>query len=478
MNMKIRMRRTVCLMLAAVTFVAAALSMTSCGQKDETKDDRRILKWEVLKAGYGSVPYEKVAEAFMKEHQDVLVKINFNPSITDTTASRLESNTNLADVYSFKSMESIKRWIAKGWVEPLDDVYAAELSTGKTVRDSMTGNAAEACSYNGTAYAIPEYVQVDGFVYNRSLFEQYGWEVPKTTTELEKLCKKILADTEGKVAPIVYCGGAADGYLYFAVENWVYEYEGISNLDTFYAYDSAEVFNPSNYKGKMYALQNLQKFFFDEGNYTMTGSTGMTHIVAQSKLIQGEAAMMLNGSWFENEMSEVLKQNPDVEIGMFAVPEVSDSSGRVLHSEGYTTVEDKRVIQASYGSYYFVPSNAANKEDAKEFLKFLSEPEACEIYTRYSNAIRSFEYDLSPEAEVYADMSSFGKSILNLASENYLYAPNVTSPIAIKGLTGFWSRGKTPYIDIRDGVETINQALQSDYDYAVNNWNSWLDMVE
>ena len=67
---------------------------------------------------------------------------------------------------------------------------------------------------------------------------------------------------------------------------------------------------------------------------------------------------------------------------------------------------------------------------------------------------------------------------MNLASENYLYAPNVTSPIAIKGLTGFWSRGKTPYIDIRDGVETINQALQSDYDYAVNNWNSWLDMVE
>lgn len=474
------MKKTILRILCCVLAMMLMLSIAACGtgENKDNADNRRILKWEVLKAGYGSVPYEKVAEAFMAEHPDVLVKIVFNPSITDTTASRLESNTNLADVYSFKSMESIKRWVAEGWVEPLDDVYGAELSTGKTVSESMTGNAQQVCSYNGTPYAIPEYIAVNGFVYNKSLFDRYGWQIPETTADLEKLCKQILKDTDGAVAPIVYCGGAADGYLYFAVENWVYSYEGISNLDTFYRFENAEVFNPAQYKGKMYALQNLQKFFYDEGNYTMTGSTGMTHIVAQSKLIQGQAAMMLNGSWFENEMSEVLNQNPDVEMGMFAIPEVSDPSGKVLHSDNYTTEDGKQVIQASYGSYYFIPSNAANKEDAKEFLRFLSEPEANEIYTRYTNSIRPFEYDISPDAEAYADMSSFGKSVLTLSSENYLYAPNITNPIAIKGLTGFWSRGKTPYIDIRDGVETINSALQNEYDYASNNWDNWLDMTE
>lgn len=204
----------------------------------------------------------------------------------------------------------------------------------------------------------------------------------------------------------------------------------------------------------------------------------MTHIVAQTKLIQGEAAMMLNGSWFENEMSAVLEENPDVEMGMFALPEMSDASGNILHSDNYTTEDGKSVIQADYGSYYFIPANAENKEDAKDFLRFLSEQKACEIYTKYANAIRPFEYELSSDAEVYADMSSFGKSILNMASENYLYAANVTNPIAIKGLTGFWSRGKTPYTDIRDGIETITQALESDYEYAANNWSNWEGMVE
>lgn len=474
------MKKSIMKILCLAMAVLLMLSVTACGGSgdDDSADGRRILKWEVLKAGYGTAPYEAVANAFMEAHSDVLVKINFNPSITDTTGSRLESNTNLADVYSFKSMESIKRWVAQGWVEPLDDVYSAKLSTGATVSESMTGNAQEVCTYNGTAYAIPEYISVNGFVYNKSLFDQYGWAVPTTTTELEKLCKQILKDTDGAVSPIVYCGGAADGYLYFAVENWVYSYEGISNLDTFYAYEDAEVFNPAQYKGKMYALQNLQKFFYDEGNYTMTGSSGMTHIVAQSKLIQGQAAMMLNGSWFENEMSEVLAQNPDVEMAMFAIPEMSDPSGKVLHSDNYTTENDQQVIQSGYGAYYFIPSNAANKEDAKEFLRFLSEPETNALYTSYTNAIRPFDYDLSPDVESYANMSSFGKSVLELSSKNYLYAANVTNPIAIKGLTGFWSRGKTPYIDIRDGVESINDALQNDYDYARNNWDSWLSMVE
>lgn len=474
------MKKSIMKILCLAMAVLLMLSVTACGGNgdDDSTDGRRVLKWEVLKAGYGTAPYEAVANAFMEEHPDVLVKINFNPSITDTTGSRLESNTNLADVYSFKSMESIKRWVAQGWVEPLDDVYNAKLSTGETVSENMTGNAQEVCTYNGTAYAIPEYISVNGFVYNKSLFDQYGWEVPTTTTELEKLCKQILKDTDGAVSPIVYCGGAADGYLYFAVENWVYSYEGISNLDTFFAYENAEVFNPAQYKGKMYALQNLQKFFYDEGNYTMSGSTGMTHIVAQSKLIQGQAAMMLNGSWFENEMSEVLAQNPDVEMAMFAIPEMSDPSGKVLHSDNYTTENDQQVIQSGYGAYYFIPTNAANKEDAKEFLRFLSEPETNALYTSYTNAIRPFDYDLSPDAESYANMSSFGKSVLELSSNNYLYAANVTNPIAIKGLTGFWSRGKTPYIDIRDGVESINDALQNDYDYARNNWDSWLSMVE
>ncbi len=460
--MKKRMIQLICLVLV----VCSVIGLTACGGKSSAKN---VLKWEVLRAGYGNIPYEKLADAFMKEHPDIQVKIIFNPDIRTTTAAKLESNNNnISDVYSVDNIDNIKRWAINGWVEPIDDIFDTKLSTGKTIRESLTGNAADCCSYQGKAYAIPEYQNVTGFVYNKTLFDQNNWKIPKTTAELETLCKAI---QKKGIAPIVYCGASAGGYLYFGAENWTYQYEGIANLDKFYTFSSAEVFNPAVYKGKEYALKNMQKFLF--GKYTMLNSEGMTHINAQTELIKGNAAMMMNGSWFENEMSKVLAENPNVELGMFPIPEDSDSSGKVRHSDTYTTVDNKRVIQASYGSFYFIPTKAANKETAKMFMKFLSEPSSCELYTQHTNAIRPLDYEVSPDAAVYKDMSFFGKCILQMAHDNYLYAPYTTSSIALKGLTGFWARGNNPYIDIRDGVETVKQALQKDYDFAKASWNQW-----
>ncbi|MCQ2449316.1 MAG: ABC transporter substrate-binding protein [Clostridia bacterium] len=469
--MKKCMKKLICAFLSALIVCA----MAGCGGDSDA--GKRIVKWEVLRAGFGTAPYEALAKEFMKQHKEITVKIVFNPTINETTSAKLEAGQNLSDVYSCNNIASIRRWALKGWLEPIDDVYAYQLASGKTIKDSLTGNAAAICSYKNVAYTIPEYTSLTGFVYNKSLFDKYGWKVPTNTFELNNLCKKILKDTNDKVSPIVYCGGAADGYLYFGAENWVYSYEGIAGLDEFYSYKNSDVFNPANFKGKSYALQNLKKFLFDEGRYTMVGSSGMNHIVAQSKLINGEAAMMLNGSWFENEMADVLKEKKDVQLGMFPVPETADSTGKVLHSAKYSTEGNKQVIQADYGSYYFIPTKAQHKEDAKLFLEFLSEQSSCETYTKLTNAIRPFDYELDSSSEVYADMTAFGKSILDMAKNNYLYTANPTSEIATKGVVGFWANGGTPYVKVRDGGN-ISTLLSEEYEYAKSNWNKFLNQVK
>ncbi len=471
------MKKCIVKIICAVLTAVVAFSMVGCGSGSDGGESGRVVKWEVLKAGFGTAPYTALANDFMKKHKDITVKIVFNPTINETTSAKLEAGQNLSDVYSCNNIVSIDRWALKGWLEPIDDVYDYKLESGKTIRESLTANTAEICTFKDKAYTIPEYTSLTGFVYNKSLFDKYGWQIPQNTTELSKLCKKILTDTNEKVSPIVYCGGAADGYLYFGAENWVYSYEGIAGLDEFYAFKNAEVFNPSVFKGKTYALQNLKKFLFDEGKNTMTGSSGMNHIVAQSKLIKGEAAMMLNGSWFENEMSDVLKENKGVEIGMFAVPEISDSNGTVIHSDNYTTVDNKQVIQADFGSYYFIPTKAKNKDDAKIFLEYLSEQSSCETYTKLTNAVRPFDYELDSSADTYSKMSSFGKSVLDMAKNKYLYTANPKSEIAIKGIVGFWAAGAPPYVKIRDGGN-ISTILNEEYEYAKSNWNKFLKQVQ
>ena len=442
--------KTLSVALACVTVGAC---MASCGGKnDEDEDigDKRVLKLEVLEGGIDQTAYKELAKAYMAKNPDVYIKIVANPEINSDVSSRLQNSKNLADIFSVRSIEAIKRWTVKDWVADINDVYSATLSTGKTVSETMTGKAETVCTYNGNRYAVPEYMAMEGYVYNKTLFDRYGWKIPETTAELETLCKKILADTNNQVAPIVYCH-SADGYLYYATNNWDFQYSGISKLDSFYTYENAEVFSPENSQGKLLALQNLQKFYGSDSKYVMERSQSKDYIEAQTNLVLVEAAMMLNGSWFENEMKDVLADLPGEEFGMFAVPQMSDTSGTPLRYTGYTTEGNKRVIESGYGAYYFIPKAAANVADAKAFLTWLSEPEANVIYTKYTNGYRPFEYETDPAADVYSDMSAFGKSILTMASTHYLYVPNVTNQLAIEGKVDYWGNGGYPFLTVIGG---------------------------
>jgi N-acetylglucosamine transport system substrate-binding protein len=363
---------------------------------------------------------------------------------------------------------------------PFGEGYA---EANMPVRANLDSKAVEACSLNGKTYCFPEYTSVTGIVYNATLFEQYGWEVPNTTKELEELCVKILEDTEGTVNPFVYCGNAADGYLYFAVDNWLNQYAGIDNLDTFYAYGSADIFAPDSVisTGKKLAHENLLKFLTDrnKGGYARNGSMGIDHHQAQGEIVSGKCAMMLNGSWFENEMAAVLSDpaNEGLKIGMFPLPEMSDAAGNVLHADGYLTQEGKRVLDASYGAYYFIPTQAKNRELAIDLLKFINSDEGSAIYTKYTNAIRPVRYNLDPESEEYADTSFFGKSVIKMADECYLYSAFSTSPLAVDGVISLYPKGSYWCKLVLADPSTNNPAekIMEDYNYVKNSWSYWVE---
>ncbi len=443
----------------------------------------REVVFEYLKAGYGDDPYIAIANGFMAKHPDVQITLLANREISSTTSSNLSSNSGVSDIYSYPYGGPLKTWIANGWVEDLTSLLEEETLDGRTMRESMTGTSAEAISVNGHTYGIPEYTNVTGFVYNVDLFNQYGWQIPNTTKELESLCQKILADTNNKVAPITWCSDA-DGYLYFAVENWISQYEGVANMNKFYEYGSAEIYAlEDNDAGsistaKAYALENLLKFFLpiSEGGYAHNESRAIDNTSAQYAVMEGSCAMMLNGSWFENEMQSYFNGE---NLGMFAVPELSDNSNFVLRSGTYTTEDDKRVLTSNYGAYYFIPTQAPNKEDAKDFLLYLSSEEACALYTQYSNAIRPFVYDTGKTSELYGKVSGFGKYVIDIADRFYLYAPTSNSPLDLKGKAGLWPRGTRVESEIiaKTSEKSVQYWLNKDYAFASANWADWLKIA-
>ncbi len=481
--------KIVSLMLSAV----CCFGFFGCGEKDGNKDDgglklittggREVL-FEYLDAGFGDNPYIAVANAFMEKHSDVQIKLVPNRELASTTALNIKGDpSGVSDIYSYMSDGQIKTWVTDGLVEDLTELVNKNTEDGKTVLSAMTGNAASAVRVNDKVYAIPEYTRTTGFVYNVEVFEKYGWKVPSTTKELKELCDAIIKDSNGKISPIVWCNDA-DGYLYYATENWLSQYEGVSRMDKFYEYNSVEVYaTEDNDEGsistaKSYALENLVKFFLpiSEGGYAQNDSRTISNVKAQYAVINGTAAMMLNGSWFENEMKLYIK---DQKLGMFPVPELSDEAGNVLRSDGFTTESDKRVLSADYGSYYFIPTKANNKSDAMDFLLYLSSKEACTIYTQYSNAVRPFDYDLDSSSESYKNMSEFGKSVLDMGKNYYLYSAVSNSTLALKNKGGLWPRGVRIELEILAKGANTSPAywLEKDYNSAKQAWNGWMELV-
>ena len=443
--------------------------------------------FEYLDAGFGSDPYIAVANAFMEEHPEYQIVTIPNRQISGTTSTNLSANTDVSDIYSYPYGGPIRTWISKGWVEDLTDLCTTQKTLdNRTILESMTGNSAKSISRVDKAtnerhiYAIPEYTSVTGFVYNIDLFEENGWKVPNTTKELEDLCKQILNEKGGKVAPIVWCD-SADGYLYFATENWISQYEGIDNMNKFHEYASADVYAledneaGSIYSAKKASLEAVAKFFtsIKDGGYAHNDSEDLDNVNAQYAVIEGSAAMMLNGSWFENEMVQYLS---DERIGMFPLPELSDSYGMPLRADGYTTEDNKRVLTADYGAYYFIPTMAPNKQGAKDFLLYLSSEKACSIYTQYSNAVRPFQYDMSKTSTLYSKVGVFGQSILDIGDQYYLYSVASDSDLAFKGLGGLWARGVRIEREVLGaGVgANVTLYLDKDYGHATKNWQDWL----
>lgn len=489
-----KMKQVVAASLAAVS----ALSLASCGgdMKDKygnegdanatleliiNENATKTIEFGYLAAGFGEDPYIAVANAYMKKNPDVQIMTYSNPEINGALNTIMIPNSSegLSDIYSIRDEGSIKTWAKQGLVESLDGIMASQTQDGRTMAESMTEAAASAIKFGDSVYAVPEYSNVTGFVYNASLFKQYGWQIPNTTKELEDLCEKIVADTDGSVSPIIWCKDA-DGYLYFGAENWISQHAGLQNMEDFYAMGDVSVYGQgenSLYTSKKLALENTQAFFTPGNGWCYQGSRTEYFMDAQRKIMKGECAMMLNGSWFENEMHLEFSDDKykDVEIGMFPVPEMSDAAGNVLRAPGYTTEGNKRVLTSSFGAYYFIPANAPNKEVAKDFLLFLSSEEGCREYTKYSNAVRPFIYDYSVDSEVYGAVSTFGKSVLKVASENYLYAPVFNSVLGVIGKGRLWALDYRPEsMLVAQNPETVDALMKAEDAQAKAKWNDWM----
>ena len=170
-------------MIASMT-TGLAVNVSAADEKSDFAGEELSI---LVSAGWMDNRYDETIKRF-EDTYDVTVDLQTIPAdqYSDLLQSKLATDS-CADIFWIQSNPFA---IESTIVDP--EKYCIDF-TGASWENVMSESRKESCTYNDKLYGLqiwngsPEYVMV----YNKTLFEENGWEVPTTYDELKELCGKI-----------------------------------------------------------------------------------------------------------------------------------------------------------------------------------------------------------------------------------------------------------------------------------------------
>ncbi len=214
---------------------------------------------------------------------------------------------------------------------------------------------------NGVQYAVPLDVNAYAVHYNKDLFEQYDLEVPTTISEMRNVCEVL---QENGIKPFG-AGYATQFCVQFSVEVLLLPLCMDGEWHTNKIERKSSFAEDEKFKEAMKLWDSFYEFTGDD-------PWGTDWDTVQNQMANGEAAMIVNGSWTVDGVSSI---NPDINIGIFAMPtfEEKDSSV-ILMKPGagiclYNNTQDEARLEAARKFFNYLLSEESGNSYARNAFK-------------------------------------------------------------------------------------------------------------
>lgn len=303
-------------------------------QQSNEKVEVKFVVWQSGNAD----KLRQIQDDFNSKYDDIELTIEMQGgSYWDYLGAKTASN-DLPDLFYLSAFEKVREYAENDLIADVSDLpFVSKLY--EVMKDPV--------SYEGNIYGYPFGMSFLGVLYNQDLFEQAGIEsAPKTLTQFEQAVAKL---REAGITPWASAlkTNFTAGHLYSAVvgsalyvnqESWI---EQMNAGEASFEIDGADgIFQAFDIiKDNM----NANPFDSDVNNGTKIFATG-------------EAAMFHNGNW---AISDVVKINPDIRVGLFPLPtsDKPDDSVLAVDAEGVIVVN----------------KNSKNVDAAKKVLERLTD---------------------------------------------------------------------------------------------------------
>jgi raffinose/stachyose/melibiose transport system substrate-binding protein len=296
--------------------------------------------------------FAEVVAAFQEKYPNVNVQVTWaGREVLTKARSALMAGTQL-DLVDTAADELNAALIKNDLALPLDDLLE-EKAVGEDVafKDIFVPGVLEPYKWKDQVVFIPYEIITSAFWYDENLFSQYGLAVPKTWDELMQMCETLKGQDKACIAQ----DGTVDFYNAYY---WYWLSERIMGPGAWYQAVSDPTGAAWDDPGWLEVARKVQEPV--QKGYFLSGWDGSIWPAGQVAWSQGEAAVILCGSWVPNETGKTAKL--DFKYRGFVFPEVAGGKGKATEMESFLLG-------------WVVPSTAKNPAAAKAFIKFAMQPE-------------------------------------------------------------------------------------------------------
>lgn len=395
----------------------------------------------IFDGGYGTDYASFAATILQREHDGVTVNVSGTTQIAQELQPRFVGG-NPPDVMDNSGANAIGLSAIASQLEDLQQVIDAPNLDGTTIGDTLYPNVLNVGMYEGKLAAINYVLTVYALWYSTSLFEDNGWEAPKTWedalalgAEAKKQDKYLF--TWGKEAASYYLTMLVDS----AIKTGGDEVRlAIANLQPD-AWSNPAVTEVLGHMEQVVAQ-----------GYMRPGGAGTQFTAAQAQWSQAQEALLYpSGSWIENEMKNATADG----FVMTGAPAPTAGSSPALPYEAINNTPNEP---------YLVPSRSKNSAGGLEMLRVMLSPEAATNFAKTKLA-PTIVADTVPDdafgsSALAAQVAMLEAAGTNTFSYNFVAYYGMTSDVNV--IFNSFLSGASDAAAVASGMQKLSDTIRED----------------
>lgn len=230
---------------------------------------------------------EDLAEAFMKENQDIEIELFPMSEIKNQTyVERLKILAAKEELYDLLELRETETLAEAGLLAP--------------ILETVVGLVKEPGIYGGVCYGVPRFTTTLGMIYNKDIFSKLRLSEPKTYEEFLQICERL---KRAGYEPLTL--GAAD--------IWHMKFWGNYLFQNYMVTENGEVrWNQEQTEKMLKDFRNLARKGYVASRCQFVSDSQTAQDISSQR-----AGMVYTGPWM---LSQIENLNPQIRLGFFFLP--------------------------------------------------------------------------------------------------------------------------------------------------------------